>query len=134
MSLHSKPSTRPAKIQLAVKKVSFIYGMLRALTRQKGVTGGNPYVAKRCSMHMTKLVAALGLALGVSAGAHAGVGFDPDGAGPAPAIDLGGMGWSTTSAVAVGGVTAIAAGPGATFTVLTHARLVDTTSQAGGFN
>src|SRR4029077_10027891 len=86
------------------------------------------------SMHMTKLVATLGLALGLAAGAQAGVTFDADGPGPNPAIDLGQLGWSTTSAVAVGGTTAIAAGVGSTFTVLTQARLVDTTDQSGNPN
>jgi len=85
-------------------------------------------------MHMTKWVAALGVALGLSAGAQAGVQFDADGTGGATGpIDLGQLGWSTTSAVAVGGNTAIAnfiAGTGpTTFNVLTQARLVDTTSQ-----
>ncbi|HEY2989682.1 MAG TPA: PEP-CTERM sorting domain-containing protein [Candidatus Binatia bacterium] len=82
-------------------------------------------------MHMTKLVAALALALGLSAGGQAGVLFDADGSGSVTGpIDLGGMGWSTTSAVAVGGTTAIAAGVGSIFTVLTQARLVDTTNQS----
>jgi hypothetical protein len=85
-------------------------------------------------MNMKKVVAAVVLALG-AAGAQAGVMFDPDGPGPAPAQDLGGLGWSTTSAVAVGGLTAITnfiAGTGpTTFTALSHARLVDTTNQLG---
>ena len=90
-------------------------------------------------MNMKKLVAAVALALGVS-GAQAGVMFDPDGAGPAPAQDLGGLGWSTTSAVAVNGTGAIAAFVGSggacpagscNFTALSHARLVDTTNQLG---
>jgi hypothetical protein len=90
-------------------------------------------------MNMKKLVAAVALALGAS-GAQAGVMFDPDGAGPAPAQDLGGLGWSTTSAVAVGGTSAIAAfaatggacpAGSCNFTALSHARLVDTTNQLG---
>jgi hypothetical protein len=95
-------------------------------------------------MNARKLVAAAALALGVSGGAHGGVQFDPDGnLGSATAIDLGQLGWSTTSAVAVGGNTAIAAfiGTGGTcpagscnFTVLSHARLVDTTDQLGAPN
>jgi hypothetical protein len=90
-------------------------------------------------MQMIKLVAAVALTLGLSAGAQAGVSFDADGTGGVTgAIDLGGMGWSTTSAVAVGGNTALAnfiSGTGSTvFTVLTQARLVDTTSQTGIVN
>jgi hypothetical protein len=86
----------------------------------------------------------LALALGVSGGAQGGVLFDADGTGAATGpIDLGQLGWSTTSAVAMGGNTAIAAflGTGGlcpagscNFTVLSHARLVDTTNQLGGFN
>jgi hypothetical protein len=91
------------------------------------------------SMNMKKLLAALALALG-AAGAQAGVMFDPDGPGSAPAQDLGGLGWSTTSAAAVNGITAIQAFVGTggacpagscNFTVLSHARLVDTTNQLG---
>ena len=93
-------------------------------------------------MKTRNLVAVLALALGATSGAQAGVQFDPDGPGGDPAIDLGQLGWSTTSAVAVGGVTAInnfATSGGActstcTFTVLTMARLVDTTNQASGTN
>jgi hypothetical protein len=90
-------------------------------------------------MNMKKLVVAVALALGAS-GAQAGVSFDPDGPGAAPAQDLGGLGWSTTSAVAVGGTSAIAAFIGSggacpagscNFTILSHARLVDTTNQLG---
>ncbi len=81
-------------------------------------------------MKTRNLAAAIALAFGLPVAAHAGVMFDPDGAGAAPAIDLGGMGWSTTSAVAVGGTAAFQAGVGSTFTLLTHARLVDTTDQA----
>jgi hypothetical protein len=85
-------------------------------------------------MKARNLMTMLALGLGLATGAQAGVMFDPDGAGPAPAIDLGQMGWSTTSAVAVGGTAAIAnfiAGTGpTTFTVLTQARLVDTTNQS----
>ena len=90
-------------------------------------------------MNMKKLVVAVALALGAS-GAYAGVSFDPDGPGPAPAQDLGGLGWSTTSAVAVGGNTAINAfissggacpAGSCNFTALSHARLVDTTNQLG---
>jgi len=80
-------------------------------------------------MKTKKLVAALAVVLGIPAAAHAGVLFNPTGGGASGAIDLGQLGWSTTSAVAVGGVTAIANGVGSTFTVLTHARLVDTTDQ-----
>ena len=103
---------------------------------------GSPML-RGCSMHMTKLVGALGLALGLAAGAHAGVTFDPDGPGGDPAIDLGQLGWSTTSAVAQGGVTAInnfvttggtCPAGSCTFTVLTLARLVDTTNQASQTN
>jgi hypothetical protein len=92
-------------------------------------------------MHMTKLVATLGLALGLSMGAQAGVLFDADGSGSATGpIDVGQLDWSATSAVAVGGNTAIAAflasggtcpAGSCTFTVLTQARLVATTSQTG---
>jgi hypothetical protein len=79
----------------------------------------------------------------LAAGAHAGVTFDPDGPGGDPAIDLGQLGWSTTSAVAVGGVSAINAfvtsggtcpAGSCTFTVLTMARLVDTTNQQSQTN
>jgi len=86
-------------------------------------------------MKTKKLVAALAVVLGIPAAAHAGVIFNPTGGGAgAGAIDLGQLGWSTTSAVAVGGVTAIANGVGSTFTVLTHARLVDTTDQNSANN
>jgi hypothetical protein len=93
-------------------------------------------------MNMKNLVAAVALALG-AAGAQAGVSFNPDGPGGDPAIDLGGLGWSTTSAVAQNGLTAITnfVGSGGAcpagscnFNVLTHARLVDTTNQLGASN
>src|SRR6185437_16840648 len=89
-------------------------------------------------MKTRNLVATLALGLGAAFGAQGGVLFDPDGPGGDPAIDLGQLGWSTTSAVAVNGTTAIAnfissggtcpAGS-CTFTVYTMARLVDTTDQ-----
>jgi len=95
-------------------------------------------------MHMTKLVVAAGLALGLAAGAQAGVSFDADGSGSATGpIDLGQLDWTTTSAVAVGGNTAIAAfiasggtcpAGSCTFTVLTHALLVATKDQTSAGN
>ena len=88
-------------------------------------------------MNISKLVAALTLAFGASFSAHA-VTFDPDGAGSASAIDVGGFGWNTTSAVAQGGNTAITnfltgTGP-TTFNVLTHAVLVNTNDSNGNLN
>jgi len=98
---------------------------------------------RKHSMKTKKLVAALAVVLGIPAAAHAGVLFNPTGGGASGAIDLGQFGWSTTSAVAVGGVTAIATcannanacgTPTTAFTVLTHARLVDTTDQSSQDN
>jgi hypothetical protein len=83
-----------------------------------------------------KLAAAIALALGLPVAAHAApVLFSPQGNGTV--IDASGMDWSVTSAVAVGGTSAIAqsiangGGAGGTFTLLTHARLVATTAENG---
>jgi len=85
-------------------------------------------------MKKKTMVAAVALSLAASAANAVLVDFDGPGGATGP-IDVGGMGWSTTSAVAQGGTTAIGnflAGTGSTtFNVLTHARLVDTTNSFG---
>src|SRR6266571_2027900 len=92
-------------------------------------------------MKLTKFAVGAILALaGVTA--QAGT-FDPDGAGPAPAINLGTLDWGPTSFLALGGNTAIAnfLGTGGTcpagscnFSVLTQARLIGTLDPSGNVN
>jgi len=92
-------------------------------------------------MRLTKFAVGAILALaGVTA--QAGT-FDPDGAGPAPAINLGTLDWGPTSFLALGGNTAIAnfLGTGGTcpagscnFSVLTQARLIGTLDPSGNVN
>src|SRR5258706_5901482 len=92
-------------------------------------------------MRLTKFAVGAILALaGVTA--QAGT-FDPDGTGPAPAINLGTLDWGPTSFLALGGTAAIGAflGSGGTcpagscnFSVLTQARLIGTLDPNGNIN
>jgi hypothetical protein len=92
-------------------------------------------------MKLKKLVVGAMLAL-VGVTAQAGT-FDPDGAGSAPAINLGTLDWGPTSFLALGGNAAIASflGTGGTcpagscnFSVLTQARLIGTLDPNGNVN
>src|SRR5262245_18134564 len=65
---------------------------------------------KERAMRRNRLVAAIvgaALTLSLAVSANAGVIFNPDGAGPAPIIDVGSLDWGPTSFLALGGVTAI---------------------------
>ena len=84
-------------------------------------------------MKKLKLVAAIALALGV--GQAQAVLFDPDGPGPLPAIDIGGIDWGPTTFLGDNAVQAIAnfiSGTGSTtFTVYTYASVVGFTAPDG---
>src|SRR5258706_1303502 len=92
-------------------------------------------------MRLTKFAVGAILALaGVTA--QAGT-FDPDGTGPAPAINLGTLDWGPTSFLALGGTAAIGAFVGSgglcpagscSFSVLTQARLIGTLDPSGNVN
>jgi PEP-CTERM motif len=89
-------------------------------------------------MKLKRLAAAIVISLAATV-AQAGT-FDPDGTGPAPAINLGAFDWGPTSFLALGGNTAIAAFVGSggaclagscNFSVLTQARLTATFNPGG---
>src|SRR6266404_462850 len=78
----------------------------------------------------------------VGATAQAGT-FDPDGTGPAPAINLGTLDWGPTSFLALNGITAISAftasvgtcpAGSCNFSVLTQAKLIGTLDPNGAIN
>lgn len=80
----------------------------------------------------------IAITLGLTTAAHA-VSFDPDGAGSAPAINVGTFDWGPTSFLALGGSQAFANALGGcvsscNFDVLTQARLVDTLAPNGAPN
>jgi hypothetical protein len=90
---------------------------------------------------MITVLTALSLGFGLATSAQA-VPFDPDGSGPAGAIELGTFDWGPTSFAAVGGGTAFSnftsnpACPGTTcnFDVVVHAKLIGTLNPSGVVN
>ncbi len=91
-------------------------------------------------MKTKNLVAAVALALGMTGGAQAAISFDPDGAGPLPAMTIGAFDWGPTSLFALGGTSAIAAfaatggacpATSCQFDLLTHARVIGFLDDAG---
>jgi len=92
-------------------------------------------------MRLTKFAVGAILAL-AGVAAQAGT-FDPDGAGPAPAINLGTLDWGPTSFLALGGTAAIGNFLGSAgtcpagscnFSVLTQAKLIGTLAPNGTVN
>src|ERR1051326_6662598 len=87
------------------------------------------------TMNFTKLATAAAVALTITT-AQAGL-FDPDGGGPAPAINLGPLDWGPANFLALGGQAAVTSFVGSggacpagscTFSVLTQATLIGTLS------
>src|SRR5690348_2190996 len=92
-------------------------------------------------MKFTKLAATAAFALAATT-AQAGL-FDPDGGGPAPAINLGTLDWGPANFLALGGQAAVTSFVGSggscpagscTFSVLTQATLIGTLSPSNAPN